>query len=98
LAAPARRAIAALHEEIAALGSRIHRVKRFIGRTTQGFDFPGYRIRAGARLRPPRGATTTDAIRAAEGVGNRPLAHKAGEHVHVGGAAPPLKASTGSSA
>ena len=47
-----RRAIAALHEEIAPLGLHLHRVKRFIGRTTQGFDFLGYRIRAGARLRP----------------------------------------------
>jgi hypothetical protein len=47
-----RRAIAALHEEIAPLGLRLHRVKRFIGRTTEGFDFLGYRIRAGARLRP----------------------------------------------
>ena len=47
-----RRAIAALYEEIATLGLRLHRVKRFIGRTTQGFDFLGYRIRAGARLRP----------------------------------------------
>ena len=47
-----RRAIAALHEEIAALGLRLHRVKPFIGRTTQGFDFLGYRIRAGSRLRP----------------------------------------------
>ena len=47
-----RRAIAALHEEIATLGLHLHRVKRFIGRTTQGFDFLGYRIRAGARLRP----------------------------------------------
>ena len=47
-----RRAIAALHEEIAALGLRLHRVKRFIGRTTHGFDFLGYQIRAGARLRP----------------------------------------------
>ena len=46
------RAIAALHEEIAALGLRLHRVKRFIGRTTQDFDFLGYQIRAGARLRP----------------------------------------------
>ena len=42
----------ALHEEIALLGLRLHRVKRFIGRTTRGFDFLGYRIRAGARLRP----------------------------------------------
>ncbi len=47
-----RRAIAALHEEIATLGLHLHRVKRLIGRTTQGFDFLGYRIRAGARLRP----------------------------------------------
>jgi len=47
-----RRAIAALHEEIATLGLHLHRVKRFIGRTTQGFDFLGYQIRAGARLRP----------------------------------------------
>jgi RNA-directed DNA polymerase len=47
-----RRAIAALHEEIATLGLHLHRIKRFIGRTTQGFDFLGYRIRAGARLRP----------------------------------------------
>ena len=47
-----RRAIAALHEEIAVLGLHLHRVKRFIGRTTQGFDFLGYQIRAGARLRP----------------------------------------------
>jgi hypothetical protein len=36
-----RRAIAALHEEIAPLGLRLRRVKRFIGRTTQGFDFLG---------------------------------------------------------
>ena len=47
-----RRAIAALHEEIAGLGLRLHRVKRFIGRTTKGFDFLGYRIRAGVSLRP----------------------------------------------
>ena len=47
-----RRAIAALQGEIRALGLRLHRVKRFIGHTTKGFDFLGYRIRAGARLRP----------------------------------------------
>ena len=47
-----RRAIAALHEEIAALGLHLHSIKRFIGHTTQGFDFLGYQIRAGARLRP----------------------------------------------
>ncbi len=47
-----QRAIAALHEEIAALGLRLHRVKRFIGRTTHGFAFLGHRTRAGSRLRP----------------------------------------------
>ena len=47
-----KRAIAVLHEEIAPLGLHLHRVKRFIGRVTQGFDFLGYQIRAGARLRP----------------------------------------------
>jgi len=47
-----RRAIAALHEEIAALGLRLHRVKRFVGRTIKGFDYLGYPIRAGAGLRP----------------------------------------------
>ena len=31
-----RRTIAALHEEIAALGLHLHRIKRLIGRTTQG--------------------------------------------------------------
>jgi hypothetical protein len=41
-----RRAIAALHEEIAALGLHLHRVKRLIGRTTQGFDFLGERVAA----------------------------------------------------
>ncbi|MEZ7979800.1 MAG: RNA-directed DNA polymerase [Myxococcota bacterium] len=47
-----RRAIAALHEEIAALGLHLRRIKHFIGRSTQGFDFLGDQIRAGARLRP----------------------------------------------
>jgi hypothetical protein len=41
-----RRAIAALHEEVAALGLHLHRVKRLIGRTTQGFDFLGERVAA----------------------------------------------------
>ena len=50
-----RRAIAALHEEITPLGLRLHRVKRFIGRTTQGFDFLGYQIRVGRGFGlPPR--------------------------------------------
>ena len=46
------RGIAAVHGESAALGLRLHRVKRFTGRTTQGFDFLGDQIRAGVRLRP----------------------------------------------
>jgi hypothetical protein len=38
------------------LGLHLHRIKRFIGRTTQGFEFLGDQIREGARLRtPPRG-------------------------------------------
>jgi len=52
VAGPHALGVAALHEEIAALGLHLHRVKRFIGRTIQGFDFLGYRIRAGTRLRP----------------------------------------------
>ncbi len=45
-----RCAIAALLEEIAALGLRLHRIKRFIGRATQSFNFLGDQIRAGAGL------------------------------------------------
>jgi hypothetical protein len=47
-----RRAIAALHEEIAALGLRLHRAKRFIGPTTQGLNSLGYQTRAEVKLRP----------------------------------------------
>jgi len=49
-----RRTIVALHEEIAALGLRLHRVKRFIGRNTHGFYFSAtgpVRGRDGHRLR-----------------------------------------------
>jgi hypothetical protein len=47
-----RRAISALHQEIAAFGLQLHCIKCFIGHRTQGFDFLGDQIRAGARLRP----------------------------------------------
>jgi RNA-directed DNA polymerase len=48
-----RRAIAQLHEILRGLGLRVHRKEKvFIGAATKGFDFLGYRIRAGARLRP----------------------------------------------
>jgi hypothetical protein len=56
-----RRAIVALYEEIAALGLRLHRVKRFIGRTTHGFDFLGHRTGFGLLLRGsgfPEGSPT----------------------------------------
>ena len=47
-----RRAIAALHAVLRALHLRLHRVKRFIGRTSTGFDFLGYRLHPGRKLRP----------------------------------------------
>ena len=49
-----RKAIAELHERIRPLGLRLHRVKRFVGRASDGFDFLGYRFRTGRRLRPSR--------------------------------------------
>ncbi|MFT4627071.1 MAG: RNA-directed DNA polymerase [Myxococcota bacterium] len=47
-----RRAIAALHAALRPLHLRLHRVKRFIGRTSRGFDFLGYRLHPGRKLRP----------------------------------------------
>ena len=47
-----RRAIAALHAVLEPLHLRLHRVKRFIGRTSTGFDFLGYRLHPGRLLRP----------------------------------------------
>ncbi len=47
-----RRAIAALHAVLRPLHLRLHRVKRFIGRASRGFDFLGYRLHPGRLLRP----------------------------------------------
>ena len=47
-----RRIIRRVHGEPAALGLRVHGKKRFIGRTTAGFDFLGYRLHPNRRLRP----------------------------------------------
>jgi hypothetical protein len=49
-----RRAIAALHGVLRSLYLRLHRVKRFIGRTSTGFDFLGYRLHPGRKLRPSK--------------------------------------------
>ena len=49
-----RRAIAALHAVLRPLHLRLHRVKRFIGRTSTGFDVLGYRLHPGRKLRPSR--------------------------------------------
>ena len=49
-----RRAIAALHVVLGSLHLRLHRVKRFIGRTSAGFDFLGYRLHPGRKLRPSK--------------------------------------------
>ena len=47
-----RRAIATLRQRLGKLDLELHRDKRFIGRTTAGFDFLGYRFQPGRRLRP----------------------------------------------
>ena len=47
-----KQAIAALHAALRPLHLTLHRTKRFIGRTATGFDFLGYRLRAGRKLRP----------------------------------------------
>ena len=49
-----RRAIAVLHAALRPLHLRLHRVKRFIGRTARGFDFLGYRLHPGRKLRPSK--------------------------------------------
>jgi RNA-directed DNA polymerase len=49
-----RRAIAALHAVLRPLHLRLHRVKRFIGRTSTGFDFLGYQLHPGRKLRPSK--------------------------------------------
>ena len=47
-----RRAIATLRRMLGELDLELHPEKRFIGRTTAGFDFLGYRFHSGRRLRP----------------------------------------------
>jgi len=47
-----RRAIAILRRMLVDLDLELHADKRFIGRTTAGFDFLGYRFQPGRRLRP----------------------------------------------
>jgi RNA-directed DNA polymerase len=50
-----RRAIAALHAVLRPLHLRLHREqKRFIGRTSTGFDFLGYTLQSGRKLRPSK--------------------------------------------
>jgi RNA-directed DNA polymerase len=39
-----RRAIRTVHQVLSTLKLRVHPLKRFIGRTTKGFDFLGYRF------------------------------------------------------
>ncbi len=49
-----RGAIAALHAVLRPLHLRLHRIKRYIGKTTRGFDFLGYQFHPGRKLRPSR--------------------------------------------
>ena len=46
-----RRAIKEVHAVIARLGLRLHATKRCIGKLSNGFDFLGYRVVPGRRLR-----------------------------------------------
>ena len=47
-----RTAIARLNASLNKLSLRLHSTKRFIGKTSKGFDFLGYHIHPGRRLRP----------------------------------------------
>ncbi len=47
-----RTEVCRVHTELAALGLRVHEKKRFIGRTTPGFDLPGYTHHLVRILRP----------------------------------------------
>ena len=49
-----RRAIKALYAILRPLDLRLHRSKRFIGKTTHGFDFLGYQLHPDRKLRPSR--------------------------------------------
>ena len=46
-----RRAIKCVHEVLGLLGLRLHGSKRLIGKLSKGFDFLGYRVVPGRRLR-----------------------------------------------
>jgi len=46
-----RRAIKCVHEVLGRLGLRLHGSKRLIGKLSKGFDFLGYRVVPGRRLR-----------------------------------------------
>ena len=46
-----RRAIKEVHAVMGDLGLRLHATKRCIGRLSNGFDFLGYRVVPGRRLR-----------------------------------------------
>ena len=47
-----RRAIKCVHQVLRDLQLRLHTKKRFIGRVCRGFDFLGYTVTPGRRLRP----------------------------------------------
>jgi hypothetical protein len=49
-----RAAIRRMYAVLDQLKLRVHPEKRFIRRTARGFDFLGYRLRTGAKLRPAR--------------------------------------------
>ena len=49
---PFRRAIKRVHEVMRDLQLRLHENKRFIGKVSDGFDFLGYQVTPGRRLRP----------------------------------------------
>ena len=49
-----KRAIAKLHSALKTLDLKLHPTKKFIGRVTHGFDFLGYHLRLGRKLRPSR--------------------------------------------
>jgi RNA-directed DNA polymerase len=51
-----RRAIADMHTVLESLRLCVHRTKRFIGKTSHGFDFLGYQIHPGRAARPSREA------------------------------------------
>ena len=49
-----RRAVATLRQMLGELDLELHREKRFIGRTSTGFDFLGYQFQSSRRLRPAK--------------------------------------------